>query len=317
MKKLQLIIILISLLMTSIYGQDNLSLRIKFASVERANELLQQEDNFTDSWSQFDIDSRMHKPNSSKADLLNYISTQIREWTPDEMTKLALVFQIVDQKIKEQGFAIDFPNDIYFIKTTAEEEGGAGGYTRANYVVLQEAYVSKASEDDLMNIVVHELFHVLTRHNPEFRKAMYNIIGFKIMNEVQYPEKIRHYRITNPDAPQVDSYITLQVDGQYKDCMMILYSNRDYVDGHFFKYLNIGFLSLIGGENKSVEYKADMPVIYSMQDVSGFYEQVGKNTQYIIHPEEICADNFVHTILSKKDLSDPEIIDKIRGLLKR
>jgi len=299
------------------YGQNNLSDLIEFASVERANKLLQQEDNFTNSWSQFDIDSRMHKPNSSKADLLNYISTQIREWTPDEITKLASVFRTVDQKIKEQGFVIDFPNDIYFIKTTAEEEGGAGGYTRANYVVLQEAYVSQATTDDLINIVVHELFHVLTRRNPEFRKAMYNIIGFKMMNEVEYPEKLSKYRITNPDAPQVDSYITLQVDGQSKDCMMILYSNRDYVDGHFFKYLNIGFLSLIGGENKSIEYKADMPVIYSMEDVSGFYDQVGRNTQYIIHPEEICADNFVYTILSKKDLPDTQIIDEIRGILKK
>jgi len=299
------------------YGQNNLSDLIEFASVERANKLLQQEDNFTNSWSQFDIDSRMHKPNSSKADLLNYISTQIREWTPDEITKLASVFRTVDQKIKEQGFVINFPNDIYFIKTTAEEEGGAGGYTRANYVVLQEAYVSQATTDDLINIVVHELFHVLTRRNPEFRKAMYNIIGFKMMNEVEYPEKLSKYRITNPDAPQVDSYITLQVDGQSKDCMMILYSNRDYVDGHFFKYLNIGFLSLIGGENKSIEYKADMPVIYSMEDVSGFYDLVGRNTQYIIHPEEICADNFVYTILSKKDLPDTQIIDEIRGILKK
>ena len=316
MKNLTLLTLLISTLMTNACKAQSIADNVKFASVEKANELLLQEDNFTMSWSKFDIDSRMHKPNSTKEELLQYITTQTREWTSEEKERMTSIFKSIEKLIAEQGFVVDFPKEIYFVKTTTQEEGGAGGYTRGSYVVLNEE-MPAGSEEDLKSIIVHELFHVLTRHSPEFREQMYGIIGFHIMNDVPYPKELKPYRITNPDAPQVDSYIKLDVDGSSKDCMMILYSKSDYVDGSFFKYLNIGFLSLTGDDIKIPEYGDQGPVIYSMQEVSGFFEQVGKNTQYIIHPEEILADNFTYTILNKEGLPNAEIVDKIREKLKK
>ena len=35
----------------------------------------------------------------------------------------------------------------------------------------------------------------------------------------------------------------------------------------------------------------------------------------IIHPEEVLADNFKHLVTGKKDLPDPEIVDRMRALL--
>ncbi len=129
---------------------------------------------------------------------------------------------------------------------------------------------------------------------------MYQVIGFNLMNNVAYPKGLKAYRITNPDAPQIDSYISLKVNGEPINCMMILYSDREYDGGSLFKYLNIGFLSLKGDSIKTIEYKDDKPVIYSYEQVTGFFEQVGKNTKYIIHPEEIIANNFVYAILNKQ-----------------
>ena len=40
---------------------------------------------------------------------------------------------------------------------------------------------------------------------------------------------------------------------------------------------------------------------------NGFYEKVGKNTQYIIHPEEILADNFALVISGETEFATPEI----------
>ncbi len=288
--------------------------KIKFASVEKAKELLTQEDSFTRSWSQFDIDSRMQKKQSTKEDLFDLITKQVREWTTDEKSQVISTYKEIEKQIVDQGFKIDYPDEIYIVKTTAEEEGGAGGYTRANYIVLNENSFTDPNSD-LKHFFTHELFHVLTRNNPKFRKEMYQIFGFNLMNNVEYPEDLKAYRITNPDAPQIDSYISLTVDGEIKNCMMILYSNRDYDGGHFFNYLNIGFLSLTGDSIKTIEYKDDKPIIYPYNQVTGFFEQVGQNTQYIIHPEEIAADNFAHAILNKKDLTNPEIITKIKKIL--
>ena len=98
--------------------------------------------------------------------------------------------------------------------------------------------------------------------------------------------------------------------------MMILYSNQDYTDGDFFKYLNVGFLSLIGDHNKKVELVDNKPVIYNFNQVADFFEQVGNNTQYIIHPEEIMADNFAFALLDKTGLPNSEILEKIKVKLK-
>jgi hypothetical protein len=49
--------------------------------------------------------------------------------------------------------------------------------------------------------------------------------------------------------------------------------------------------------------------------VEGFFEQIGRNTNYIIHPEETLANNFVHLMTAKQDLKNPEIPEKIEQLL--
>jgi len=316
MKRLTLIGLFIIGFLINGFSSELLVDIIKFASIEKANELLTEEDDFTESWSPFDIDSRVQKKYSTKKELFDIIKKQTREWTLEEQNKVVSIFRSIDKQIESQGFKLIFPKEIYLLKTTANEEGGAEGYTRASYIVLKDDILSK-SKDRLTKTIAHELFHILARNNPKFREEMYQIIGFKLIDDVAYPESLRAYRITNPDAPQVDSYISINVDGQQKDCMMILYSKQGYNGGSFFKYLNTGFLSLIGDSTKSIEYINNKPVIFSFKEVTGFFEQVGKNTRYIIHPEEILAENFAFAIINKSDLPDQEIVDKIKKKIRK
>jgi hypothetical protein len=51
------------------------------------------------------------------------------------------------------------------------------------------------------------------------------------------------------------------------------------------------------------------------EGVEGFFEQIGRNTNYIIHPEETLANNFVHLMTGKQDLKNPEILEKIEAML--
>ena len=169
--------------------------------------------------------------------------------------------------------------------------------------------------DDLDKLIAHELFHVISRSQPELRKKLYSIIGFKIIGNIDYPDVLKPYRITNPDATQTDSYINVMIGDKEQSCMMILYASGAYNGGSFFNYLNIGFLLLQGDKQMSPVIIAEGPVIYNMKEVSNFYEQVGRNTQYIIHPEEIMADNFAFVLLDKKDLPDMRIVSEIKSLL--
>ena len=47
----------------------------------------------------------------------------------------------------------------------------------------------------------------------------------------------------------------------------------------------------------------------------GFAEQVGTNTDYIIHPEEILADNFVFLINGRVDLPSQRVVQEMGRIL--
>jgi hypothetical protein len=44
---------------------------------------------------------------------------------------------------------------------------------------------------------------------------------------------------------------------------------------------------------------------------------VGRNTNYIIHPEEILAENFALLMMDKHDVPSPEILKKMQDVLGR
>ena len=57
------------------------------------------------------------------------------------------------------------------------------------------------------------------------------------------------------------------------------------------------------------------PTLLDPQAEPSYQQQIGRNTNYVIHPEEILADNFVHLIMSTADLPDSHIVDSMRRLL--
>lgn len=315
-RKIYLSGILIICFITNAYPTDKLTDIILFASVEKSKSLLTQEDDFTHRWSPMDIDIRMQKANSTKEELMNYIPTQVRAWNENEKNLLITILKGYDQEIAEQGYDINFPDTIFLINTTLDEEfKGGTGYTRSNYVVLNGEKITQP--DSLTKLlVIHEIFHVLSRHDPELRAKLYKTIGFDLMDELQLSGDLAFYKLTNPDAPYNDSYIKLTHAGQTVECMMIVYAERKYTGGSIKDYANIGFVKLTGANVKQIAEIGGEPVVYNFEEITGFFEQIGRNTDYIIHPEEIMADNFAFTLLGAKGHPNPEIIDKIKMILK-
>ena len=59
-------------------------------------------------------------------------------------------------------------------------------------------------------------------------------------------------------------------------------------------------------------------IYYLPEDVDNFWEVFGRNTDYVIDPEECMADNFSFTMaygLDGKEYEDPEIIKAIHDYL--
>jgi hypothetical protein len=57
------------------------------------------------------------------------------------------------------------------------------------------------------------------------------------------------------------------------------------------------------------------PTLWRSEDLPDYYRHIGRNTDYVIHPEETLADNFAHLIFQTTDLPDPWIVDRLGRLV--
>jgi len=123
--------------------------------------------------------------------------------------------------------------------------------------------------------------------------------------------------MTNPDAPIIQHYIKLKIkNGSEQELFLspLLYASEKYSPTSskgFFGYLKTTFIVL---DEKTYE-ATDKLITYDQ--VEGFYEKIGRNTQYIIHPEEILADNFVFLLQNNYSVASPNILKSLRSAFEK
>lgn len=300
----------ITLYCGSVNAGDN-NFTFKFATKAQADNILAVTDKYIERLSKFDLEARVGEKNATREDLLYKIKSVTRNFTEEEKDSVAKAFGILDCDIQDKKLKLPIPKELLLIKTTMEEEGGAAAYTRGDVICIGEGFLKKTDTKRLAKLLAHELFHVLTRDNKDFRKSMYEIIGFSILDkEIVFADDINSRFISNPDVNSYDSYATFKVKGKDVPCTMMIYSDRDYAGGSFFDYVHIGLIPL----DKSFKpiVSGNNTIIFDLDDAEDFYSKVGKNTGYVINPEECLADNFSMAICgTSKQLPNQEIIDNI------
>jgi hypothetical protein len=287
---------------------------IDFATAAQGRELLTTRDDFVTRMSPFDRAARMKTDRDvTEEDYLRFVAANVREWAPDEKAAVEAAWAKLKPKLDE--LRLPFPKTILFVKTTGEEEADAE-YTRGAGIVLPQSALAAEKRGDLPAIVAHELFHVLSRNAPELRDRLYAVIGFHPCGEIVFPQALAARRITNPDAPKNDHAIQVRIGAQTVSVVPILYANAERYDvakdGPFVQYLKLSFLVVDGLSGK---YDAAHPMLLDVGQLQGFFEQVGRNTEYIIHPEEILADNFRMLLLGQSDVKSPEILTALKTAL--
>ena len=290
------------------------TINFRLATLDEAKELMSAEDSYTRSRSNFDIVSRLQNPQGTVEELNAFAMQELREWNEEEQKAIQALTKDLNDSIRKYNYNLPLPKEIMLVKSTLKDEGGAGGYTRSNWIALTEKLISHMKEDGQKRILLHELFHVLTRNSLDLKKEIYETIGFTVLDEeLEYPQDLWDVHITNPDVGRYDSYATFMVDGQPQKCAMLLYANRPYTTGTFFQYLNIGFIPY--DENMKPLQENGKTIVYPMEKISDFHEKVGHNTRYVINPEEILADNFVIAFNNQANPKTPELKEKIRNIL--
>ncbi len=291
---------------------------VRFATQEEGAQVLSREDAFTRSLSRFDLQSRLKTTRDVSADALTRLAAgQVRAWTPEEIAAISSTIRSLRTRL--ESYPSLFPDTVLLIKTTGEEEAGAA-YCRQNAIVLPEPMAVRSAEF-LERLLAHELFHILSRHNLERQKQLYAVVGFRPCTEIDLPASLRDRKITNPDAPHLDYFIELRTQDGVIPATPILFSLSDSFDPAsdrtFFQYMQFRLLQL---ETNHRELRPALDqegnaILIDPQKSPSYFDQIGRNTGYIIHPEEVLADNFAHLVLGANSLSTPHIVDDMRRVL--
>ncbi len=280
--------------------------------------MLGARDEFVARLSPFDRAARLKSATDvAEAEYLAFATAAGREWSNDERARLTAAFAVIEPKLAE--LLPDLGEPILVVKTSGEEEGGAG-YTRANAVMLPQAH---DDERVLQRLLAHEIFHVASRNNPDLKRALYRTIGFEECGEVVLPPALALRKMTNPDAPVNEHCIEVTVDGAKVWGMPILLAREERFDPAagraFFEYLTLSMLLVERtGATARPLTRDGAPVLVPLNRVTGFLEQVGRNTNYIIHAEEILASNFELLVVGgDSPAPSPELLERIRAELVR
>jgi hypothetical protein len=283
--------------------------KFRFATVEEGQAELRKQDDYSARLSAFDRSARLKVAEEvSPARFADFIAGEVREWSPEERARLTACLETLRPPLEEFSNLPKVP-EILLIHTTGREEGNAA-YTRGRSIILSDEKLSH-SDRIVTGLLAHEIFHILSRADEKWRDRMYAVIGFRKVPEVKLPADLAARRVTNPDAPIWQHAISVKVAGQPRDVVPIILAKvPQYPAGateDFFAFLQLGFVAL--------PLQEPFELIDATQ-LEGYTEQIGANTNYTIHPEEILADNFMHLLLGKQNLPTPRIPEEMRAILR-
>ncbi len=126
--------------------------------------------------------------------------------------------------------------------------------------------------------------------------------------------------LTNPDGVQTGWTINVTNQNERLSAVPILFATTPQYDirkgGEFFDYLTFKLLVVSNqGGTWAAKLKDGKPRLLDSSEAQGFLEQIGGNTDYIIHPDEILAENFVYLVKGTTNLATPQIVDELKKVL--
>lgn len=293
----------------------------RFATASEGKEALASNDAYFAGFSQNDLDYRMQKKGATLEEYKAFAVEQVRDFTDEEKALIDKCFNEMADTLEKNGYKLPSLDEVVLVKTTMAEECDAGGYTHGTTIYLGEYVLQMCLAEnpqvelDLSEILWHELFHCLTRSNADFRADMYKLIHFTVHDkDYTLPQSVMDYHISNPDVEHHDSSATFRIDGKDVECF------TDYVTTkHFEKegdnFFDSGTTALVPVDGTDSYYTPDQ--------AENFDEVFGRNTDYVIDPEECMADNFSYAMahgakgLDGKGYETPEIIEGILEYVSR
>ena len=238
----------------------------------------------------------------------SFIKNDLEDFTPDELTFMTSILQKMYRTVSEINPAI-LPDTLIIVKTKGRYYGEGVWYTRNNCIIIPSGELAAEQVQLFTSTMYHELFHVYSRLHPDKSAMLYKLIGFEAIGfeNLIIPETLAERILYNPDGVNIAQKIDLlQEDSSTISAIPVIYSNHlGYTKEkkNFFGYLEFNLFQIkkqVDGKWSVIVKDDGFSSTLDLKSQPDFFRQIKDNTQYIIHPDEVLADNFSY-IMQERD----------------
>jgi quinol monooxygenase YgiN len=297
--------------------EATLSDRLRFADIDRAREILGRSDEWARQLSAFDrgIRQRTLEPTTTRG-FLEFVSGEAAAWTEDEQVYWR---SLVDQLSEAlEGLNLDIP-DVFMVKTTGLEELNAV-YVRNRSIIFPQGRIAVAGDvrRDFF-LLAHELFHLLSLEHPAWRDELYALLGFRRFAGLEYPAELEDRRLSNPMYGSRYEYVlTVQtasgpvdVTPAYQAAVpleeFMAISEDGMSMGAVFEAIDFVLLPVDTATRAVLRDGSGYPILHRFGDTD-WIERMQRNSSYIIHPDEVMAENFALLMEWRRSGTVPESV---------
>ncbi|MEQ8705008.1 MAG: hypothetical protein RIC19_13870 [Phaeodactylibacter sp.] len=252
--------------------------------------------------SPLDMLLQMHLPTNTVIDAAtlhdNYQAFLARQAMPFEAEERALL-----KATLQQAYAYCdslnpqlLPDTVYLAKMETDALGPSVYFTRERAVFIPQNELYEGNRA-LLPVLLHELFHIISRYQSDLRSELYRLIGYEQLDaSLHFPTPLLQRRLLNPDG--IDHRYAIELTdstGQAQSYVSVITADTTdtYPGKSYFDYIDFRLYPLAPTDSGyTVLAEGVKP-----EAALGFFDQIADNTGYIIHPDEILADNFVLLVL--------------------
>lgn len=222
-----------------------------------------------------------------------YLKSQVGSFSKEEASQLISIWN----KVLRYSAAVNpkLNVEVNLIKIKTGHYGPNVFYTRGNNVFIPENMTDKINAEVVFPILLHEWWHILSENYPGLKEALYAVFGFKKHNlNLNVPDKIKPRLLTNPDGVSMDFALPIEDNNWLMPLIFTDQSGFNPVKNDFMGHLKMEVYRINSkGQLILPEQNPNL-----QKDMQSFFSAIGDNTQYIIHPDEIVADNVMLAVIA-------------------
>lgn len=242
--------------------------------------------------------------------LAQYLAANVLPWSSEERVRLDAMIARVSPRLAD--LAPWLPERVQIARFRTESSSGAD-FTRGDTIFLAGL---KPTDEAMDERFFHELFHIISRSHEARRHEFYAIVGFEVCTPLVLDDALRARVLTNPDAPIVEYASQVEISNRtvWVTPVMVADLGRYTPRSDLFDHVELQFLALSRGEGGRCV--ADTSSTLTQAELgAAVISRAGGNTNYVLHPEELVADNFAQMMMGRRDAPSPEIYSRLATLL--